>query len=438
MASESENASGFERLLEAARAGDAADLGALLMQFRNYLLLVADRSLGDDLRGKVGPSDLVQETFLEAQRDFSQFVGQRPDELVAWLDRIQRNNLANVGRSYRGAEKRAVSRETGGTDGALAQTLAGDAATPSEIAVVDEQVQALNAALARLPEHYQKVMRLRYDEGMTFGQIGAAAIGCFRPRRRVNCGARRLWIISRKNCPTMKFDEPDEDGLSDELVWRMAHYDDGLARADDSSVAETPPLAPPLQERWVRLEGCLRLLRRAHGELPALGDENSPLSLSLVKHPVSFGRFRILAELGRGGFGVVYLADDPVLRRRVALQAAQGRRSSSTGSFAIAFSARRGRPARLITPMSWRFTKPEKLGRFAISRRPIAPAQTLPRGSRAERHFGASAALRRRTYGERRRGRRARARARHLASRSEAQQHSARKAAFQCGARRAR
>src|SRR5262249_3592971 len=101
----------FPQWLAQARTGSAESLGQLLMDCRNYLLLAAGRKLGADLRGKINPSDLVQETFLEAQRDFARFHGDNEDELRAWLYRILLNNLSNVGRHYRNAEKRAIGRE---------------------------------------------------------------------------------------------------------------------------------------------------------------------------------------------------------------------------------------------------------------------------------------------------------------------------------------
>jgi hypothetical protein len=65
------------QLMQAARAGSAEALGRLLEGCRAYLLLAANRQLDADLQAKGGPSDLVQETFLEAQKDFPPFQGAR-------------------------------------------------------------------------------------------------------------------------------------------------------------------------------------------------------------------------------------------------------------------------------------------------------------------------------------------------------------------------
>ena len=91
-----------------------AALGALLRPeefFRAYLLAIANRQIDTELRAKGGASDIVQETFLEAQRDFGQFGGNTEGELRAWLVRLMANNLANFIRSYRATGKRQVGRE---------------------------------------------------------------------------------------------------------------------------------------------------------------------------------------------------------------------------------------------------------------------------------------------------------------------------------------
>ena len=64
-----------ELLLAQARAGDAPALGRLLELYRNYLRLVARAMIGQALRVRLDASDLVQETFLKAHREFRQFLG---------------------------------------------------------------------------------------------------------------------------------------------------------------------------------------------------------------------------------------------------------------------------------------------------------------------------------------------------------------------------
>src|SRR5262245_26207367 len=63
------------RWLPAARAGSSEALGQVLEACRGYLLLIAGQELEPALRAKGGASDLVQQTFLEAQRDFAGFHG---------------------------------------------------------------------------------------------------------------------------------------------------------------------------------------------------------------------------------------------------------------------------------------------------------------------------------------------------------------------------
>src|SRR4051794_17576727 len=97
-----------ERLLAAVRAGDRQALGPLLEQYRNYLALLARVQIGRRLRGKVDDSDLIQETFLEAHRNFDRFRGASEAELVSWLRQILAANLANLVRRYYGTKRRDV------------------------------------------------------------------------------------------------------------------------------------------------------------------------------------------------------------------------------------------------------------------------------------------------------------------------------------------
>jgi RNA polymerase sigma-70 factor, ECF subfamily len=177
--------------LAAARTGCSEALGEALEACRAYLLLVANRQLDPELRAKGGASDLVQQTFLEAQRDFAQFQGTSLDELRAWLRQILVHNLASFGRRYRATGKRAVGREQAlepeTPSGERGAGVAADTPSPSGRAMAQEQAEALRRALERLPEDYRQVVTLRYQEGRAFPEIAA------RMRRSENA-VRKLWF----------------------------------------------------------------------------------------------------------------------------------------------------------------------------------------------------------------------------------------------------
>src|SRR5262249_62211948 len=92
--------------LPAARAGSQEALGRLLEACHGYLLMVARQELPADLQAKGGASDLLQETLMDACRDFAQFRGDTEAELLGWLRQILRNNLAHFNRRYRDTAKR--------------------------------------------------------------------------------------------------------------------------------------------------------------------------------------------------------------------------------------------------------------------------------------------------------------------------------------------
>jgi len=164
----------FAELAAAAREGDRSALGYLLESFRSYLRLFSDRKLGPDLKQKCGGSDLVQQTFLDAQQAFPRFEGSRPDELRVWLERILLNNLGDLARQFRDAEKRQVKREISLAESWAEIDTPVDRSTPSKKAIAREEEQRLRQGLARIPEDYRQVIVMRNLERRTFEEIGLA------------------------------------------------------------------------------------------------------------------------------------------------------------------------------------------------------------------------------------------------------------------------
>lgn len=163
-------------LLTSARAGDSDALGRLLELYRNYLRLVARGVMSLALRLRVDPSDLVQETFLEAHRDFPQFAGHGERELMAWLRKILVRNLADQvkhqerhGRDWRRQESLEALLERSSL--AAEQVLAQGFSTPSAVASRREQAVLLAEALAGLPADYREVLFLRHMERLPFAEV---------------------------------------------------------------------------------------------------------------------------------------------------------------------------------------------------------------------------------------------------------------------------
>lgn len=148
----------------------SVELGNVLESYRAYLRSIADEALDPAIKTKVGPSDLVQETFLAAWRDAASFQGETEDELKAWLRGILLHLLSNTRQHYRGTQRRQIDREIPLAPNAV--DLADAESCVMTRHARKERDKALAEAIALLPENRRRILEWHNRDGWTFAQIG--------------------------------------------------------------------------------------------------------------------------------------------------------------------------------------------------------------------------------------------------------------------------
>jgi RNA polymerase sigma-70 factor, ECF subfamily len=157
----------------------AIDSAALMPErFRSYLRMLAELQLGHGGRAKIDPSDIVQQTLLDAHRDRDQFRGRSEAEMAAWLRRLLACNLADaarlIGRAKRdAARERSLEAAIEASSARLEAWLAAEQSSPSEQAERNEAILCLVDALARLPEDNRQALVLRHCQGLSLAEISA-------------------------------------------------------------------------------------------------------------------------------------------------------------------------------------------------------------------------------------------------------------------------
>jgi len=162
-------------LLAAARQGQQGAGVQLLELYRPYLLAIANVEFDPALRGKAGPSDLVQESLIAATTLLPDKVHQTEAEFRGWLREILVRRLDALRQRYRRTAKRQIRRERSIEDLDVREfvkhLVSGADATPGSQAATNERRERVQQALARLPAGYRQVIVWHDRDGLAWTQI---------------------------------------------------------------------------------------------------------------------------------------------------------------------------------------------------------------------------------------------------------------------------
>jgi RNA polymerase sigma-70 factor (ECF subfamily) len=163
--------------------------GRPIERYREYLRLLARLQLDPRLRGKLDPSDVVQQTLLKAHQHLEQFRGQTEAELAAWLRRILANALTDAARGFRLelAAGRSLQRSLEESSARIEAWLVAQDEPPDRRAERHEQTLAVADALARLPDDQRAAVELHHlrevpvaEIAETMGRSEASVAGLLR------------------------------------------------------------------------------------------------------------------------------------------------------------------------------------------------------------------------------------------------------------------
>jgi RNA polymerase sigma-70 factor (ECF subfamily) len=178
---EHSNDSETARLVEQAAAGNEHAWMDLIAQHRDRLKRMVAARMDHRLRGRIDPSDVIQEACLVASNLLCGYANNPTLPFYLWLRWITGQRLIDQHRRHLGAQIRGVDREVSLYQGAFPETTSehlaahviGRMRTPSQEAVRIEQTIALERALVTLEPIDREILALRHFEQLSNGEAAA-------------------------------------------------------------------------------------------------------------------------------------------------------------------------------------------------------------------------------------------------------------------------
>ena len=161
--------------LRRAAEGDTSALGAVFSQHCPRLRRMVQLRLDRRLQGRIDPSDVLQEAYLEIARSLADYLKNPDIPFYLWVRFITSRKLQALHRHHLGTQGRDAGREVslhrGGLPQAssvsLAEQLLGRYATPSPAAVKAELQIRIQEALNGMDPIDREVLALRHFEELS-------------------------------------------------------------------------------------------------------------------------------------------------------------------------------------------------------------------------------------------------------------------------------
>ncbi|MGH7139455.1 MAG: sigma-70 family RNA polymerase sigma factor [Pirellulales bacterium] len=166
------DAGDIDALLARAAQGDEQALGELFARYQDRMKRMVKLRLDRRLSGRIDPSDVVQEAFLEARKRLPELAQKRELPVLLWLRLVTGQKLIDLHRTHLGAKMRDAGLEVSLYRGALPEAssmmlagqLLGKLTTASHAAVRAEVRLQVQAALNSLAPLDREVLALRHFE----------------------------------------------------------------------------------------------------------------------------------------------------------------------------------------------------------------------------------------------------------------------------------
>ena len=166
-------------LLVRLKRGDRSALASLFMRNRGRLRRMVDLRMDRRLAGRIDPSDVLQEAYLDASRQLNGYLNRylngEPMPLFLWLRLITGQRLTAMHRWHLGARKRDARQEVSihrsvmpqAGSAAVARQLEGRLTSPSGAAIRRERRHRLKELLDRLEPLDREILAVRHFESLT-------------------------------------------------------------------------------------------------------------------------------------------------------------------------------------------------------------------------------------------------------------------------------